>query len=161
MSLGHGATIVRDGLVLYLDAANEKSYPGSGTTWYDLSGNGNDVTLINNPTYSTNNNGSFIFDGVDEYLSSVSLTHNGTLTAIFVAKYQSKSAYHNFFDRSAADPMLWIRPVDTLELNKSDGAVTTSTYTNEIHSFATISESAGVSTIYVEGAHVITDTQGS
>ena len=65
MSLGHGASIVRDGLVLHLDAANTKSYPGSGTTWKDLSGNGNHGTLINGASFSNN---SFVFDGVDDYV---------------------------------------------------------------------------------------------
>jgi hypothetical protein len=47
MSLAHSPRIVTDGLVLCLDAANSKSYPGSGTTWTDLSGNGNNGTLRN------------------------------------------------------------------------------------------------------------------
>lgn len=47
MSLGHGASIVRDGLVLHLDAANKKSYPGAGTAWNDLSGNGYNAVLYN------------------------------------------------------------------------------------------------------------------
>jgi hypothetical protein len=67
MSLGHGSSIVRNGLVLHLDAANPKSYPGSGTTWTDLSGNGNNGTLINGPVYNTTNNGNLIFDGVNDY----------------------------------------------------------------------------------------------
>ena len=45
MGLAYGGAIVRDGLVLALDAADRNSYPGTGTTWYDLSGNGNDFTL--------------------------------------------------------------------------------------------------------------------
>lgn len=43
----HGPKIVRDGLILNLDAADINSYPGSGTTWYDLSGNNNHGTLYN------------------------------------------------------------------------------------------------------------------
>ena len=65
MSLGHGASIVRNGLVLQLDAANVKSYPGSGTTWNDLSGNGRNGTLVNLPTFD---NGSFTFDGATQYV---------------------------------------------------------------------------------------------
>ena len=42
-----GPDIVTDGLVLNLDAANHKSYPGTGTTWYDLSRNGNNASLVN------------------------------------------------------------------------------------------------------------------
>ena len=53
MSLSHGnAQIVLDGLVLCLDAANSKSYPGSGTIWNDLSGRGYNATLFNSPTFS-------------------------------------------------------------------------------------------------------------
>jgi len=53
--------LVSSGLVLYLDAANTTSYPGSGTTWYDLSGQGNNVTMQNssNITYSSTGGGYF------------------------------------------------------------------------------------------------------
>jgi len=47
MAFSRGPNIVTDGLVLALDAANPKSYPGTGTVWNDLSGNGNNGTLIN------------------------------------------------------------------------------------------------------------------
>jgi hypothetical protein len=55
--------VVQSGLVLNLDAGVSASYPGSGTTWTDLSGNGNNGTLINGPTYSSTNGGSIVFDG--------------------------------------------------------------------------------------------------
>lgn len=161
MSLGHGSSIIRDGLVLHLDAANVKSYPGSGTTWFDLSGNGNNVSLINGPTHTINNKGSFIFDGTNQYLSEVSFTHSGIITAIFIAKYDTKTAYHNFFDNQTSDPMFWIQPDDQLELNKSDGAVTTNTFTNQIHVYSTISESAGRSIIYIDDSLEILDTSGA
>jgi len=44
--------VVYNGLQLYLDANNTTSYPGSGTTWYDLSGNGNDVVMQNSGSIS-------------------------------------------------------------------------------------------------------------
>ena len=63
MALIHNTnSIVTSGLVLALDAANTKSYPGSGTTWRDLSGNGNNGTLVNSPTYSSANGGSLVFN---------------------------------------------------------------------------------------------------
>ena len=68
MALSHGPPIVTNGLVLALDAADRNSYPGSGTTWTDLSGNGNNGTLVNGPTYSSSNGGSLSFDGVDDYV---------------------------------------------------------------------------------------------
>jgi len=61
--------IVRDGLVLLLDAGDTESYPGSGTTWTDLSGDGNDGTLVNGPTYSSDNGGYLDFDGSNDYVS--------------------------------------------------------------------------------------------
>ena len=73
MSLGHGASIVRSGLVLHLDAANRKSYPGSGVSWNDLSGAGNNGTLVNGPTYNGANNGYLTFDGTNQYLNT---SHN-------------------------------------------------------------------------------------
>jgi hypothetical protein len=60
--------IVRDGLSLWLDASHPNSYPGSGTTWTDLSGNGNTGTLTNGPTYSSANGGAIVFDGTNDFV---------------------------------------------------------------------------------------------
>ena len=55
MALRHSPLVVTNGLVLYLDAGNTKSYPGSGTTWYDLSSNNHNATVESSvsfgPTY--------------------------------------------------------------------------------------------------------------
>ena len=67
MGLAYSPRIVTDGLVLYLDAANIKSYPGTGTTWTNLSANSNTGTLTNGPTYNSANGGYIEFDGGDEY----------------------------------------------------------------------------------------------
>ena len=67
--------IVQDGLVLNLDAGVNKSYPRNGTTWYDLSNNGNG-TLTNGPTFSRNNGGVITFDGTDD---NVTLGTGGSL----------------------------------------------------------------------------------
>jgi hypothetical protein len=69
MALIHSPRIVTTGLVLAIDAANVRSYPGSGTTCFDLSGNGNTGTLTNGPTFNSSNLGSLSFDGVDDYVS--------------------------------------------------------------------------------------------
>ena len=76
MGLAHSPRIVRDGLVLYLDAANIKSYPGSGTTWTDISGKDYDGTLINGPTFSSDNLGCVVFDGSNDTVHGV---HNSEL----------------------------------------------------------------------------------
>lgn len=72
MALAHSPSIVMNGLVLCLDAGNTKSYPGSGTTWTDLSGKGNTGTLTNGPTYSSSNGGSIVFDAIDDFVTSPS-----------------------------------------------------------------------------------------
>lgn len=69
MSFYHGPTIVTRGLVLSLDAADKNSYPGSGTTWMDMSGNGNNGTLTNGPTFDSSNGGSIVFDGTNDYVT--------------------------------------------------------------------------------------------
>jgi len=57
---------VTDNLVLSLDAANTKSYPSSGPSWFDLSGNGNTGTLTNGPTFTGSFGGSIVFDGTND-----------------------------------------------------------------------------------------------
>jgi hypothetical protein len=59
-------SIVTNGLVAHFDAANYQSYPRSGNTWIDLSGNGNNAT-ISGATYSSFGGGSFDFDGTNDF----------------------------------------------------------------------------------------------
>ena len=61
--------IVKDGLVLNLDAAKRDSYPTTGTTWRDISGNQNNGTLTNGPTFNSDNGGSIVFDGTNDYVN--------------------------------------------------------------------------------------------
>jgi hypothetical protein len=61
--------IVTDGLVLHLDAGRVESYGGDGTTWRDLSGNGNNGTLVNGVGFTADEGGSLIFDGVNDYVN--------------------------------------------------------------------------------------------
>jgi hypothetical protein len=71
--------IVTNGLVLNLDAGFTPSYSQSGVTWYDISGNNNNSTLVNGPTYNTSQGGGIKFDATDDYAtipdsSSIDLT---------------------------------------------------------------------------------------
>lgn len=67
MSIAYNSRIVNSNLVLYVDAANPKSYPGTGNIWYDLSGNGENLTLYNSPTFSSNSSGELLFSGANDY----------------------------------------------------------------------------------------------
>lgn len=72
-----GPKIVIDGLVLTLDAASHKSYPGSGTAVYSL-GSNISGSLTNGTTFSSENQGVFTFDGTDDYIhlsDALSLTN--------------------------------------------------------------------------------------
>lgn len=95
MGIAYNTSIVRNGLVLHLDAANTKSYPGSGTTWYDISGKGNHGTLTNGPTYNSGNLGYLNFDGTDDYvnLTSASLLPVGTSDRTIVAFVRTPTSF--------------------------------------------------------------------
>ena len=84
--------IVTSGLVLHLDAGNAASYPGSGTAWTDLSGNGNNGTLINGPTYSAADGGQIIFDGVNDYVNT---NYTQPITAQYTLEIWYKSTDSN------------------------------------------------------------------
>ena len=68
MALSHSPSIVTNGLIFCIDAANPRSYPGTGTNWFQLSGNDNTGAITNGPTYNSANLGSLSFDGVDDYV---------------------------------------------------------------------------------------------
>ena len=78
-----GPDLIQNGLVLSFDAADKNSYKGSGTTWKDLSGNANNATLTNSPTFSNANIGTLTFARAStqyaETDSSISSLSNWTI----------------------------------------------------------------------------------
>jgi hypothetical protein len=99
MGVVYNSRIVTDGLVLCLDAANRRSYPGSGTTWYDMSGNLKHGTLTNGPTFSATNGGSLVFDGTDDYVSTGALSGSFSSFSVFIWFYPtSVTNYENPID---------------------------------------------------------------
>ena len=68
MGLSHSPSIVTSNLILCLDAANPKSYSGSGNTWFDITGRANHGTLVNGPSYSSNSGGFISCDGTNDYI---------------------------------------------------------------------------------------------
>jgi hypothetical protein len=106
MGFFRGPNIITDGLVLALDAANTKSYPGSGTTWTDLSGNGNNGTLVNGTEYNSGNWGSLTFDGTNDYVdcgnnSILDVGNNITANAWFYVN--SNSSYQPIVSKVLSD----------------------------------------------------------
>ena len=103
MAFNYSPKIVTDGLVLYLDAANRYSYPGSGTTWSDISRGGNNGTLVNGPTFDPANGGSIVFDGSNDYVGINNTvgnlgTENFTISIVF--KTTTVASPATFFAKS-------------------------------------------------------------
>ena len=69
MSVSYNSSIATNNLVLCLDSANTKSYPGSGSTWTDLSASKTNASLSGSPVFNSANNGTLVFDGTDDSAS--------------------------------------------------------------------------------------------
>lgn len=77
MGIYRGPNIVKDGLVLLLDASSKRSYPGTGSTWFDLSGNGAHGILVDAPTFVSNGSASYFqFNGTSNVINSVDISQN-------------------------------------------------------------------------------------
>ena len=118
MGIRRGPNIIMDGLVFMADAANPDSYPGSGTTWNDLTTTQNHGTLTNGPTFDSGNGGSIVFDGANDYSkntgsSDYDLTegtvecwakvHSSTTNFFGVGSIFTQSPYKGFGIHSAAN----------------------------------------------------------
>lgn len=82
MSYANGPKIVTNGLVLCLDAGNSKSYPGSGNTWYDISGNIYTGTLTNGVVFDNGNGGNIVFDGINDYVTCGTIPFTSNLFSL-------------------------------------------------------------------------------
>ena len=127
MASNYSPKIVTDGLVLCLDAADKNSYPGSGTTWYDLSGNGNNGTLTNGPTFSSDKGGCIVFDGSNDYVdvgNPASLNFGSGDFTISVWFSNTKDGTYNclYGDYSAGDKWIQITSGDDVRAGFRDSS---------------------------------------
>ena len=88
--------------ILALDAGLITSYPGSGTVWYDLSGNSRNFTLTNGPVYSSTNSGVIVFDGTNDYAELTYTLPNNTIT-VMVWYYSGSWTTANLLDSVIAN----------------------------------------------------------
>jgi hypothetical protein len=104
MGISGGPDMIQDGLVLALNAADKNSYPGSGTTWNDLSGNNNNGTLTNSPTYD--NLGYFTFASNKHVTTSLSnITLSSATFISWVYSTQTQALYTGIiYSRSGTEP---------------------------------------------------------
>jgi len=97
MAFHNNPRIVTEGLQLCLDAHDAKSYPGSGTTWYDLSGNDYDATLGSSVTYS-----STVFKGSFQTLNSASNSNQTIISSSFVKVYCNAFIFEIWFSNDGS-----------------------------------------------------------
>jgi hypothetical protein len=108
MALAHSPSITTKGLVLYLDAANSKSFANTGNTWADMSGLGNNGTLVGGAAYNSGNAGTFSFDGVNDCVNcgnaaSLDIRRTMTLEAWFkVNSFSFASGWSNIINKMNA-----------------------------------------------------------
>jgi hypothetical protein len=170
MGFYRGPRLVTDGLVLCLDAANTKSYPGTGTTCTDLSGNSNNGTLVNGVGYSTNNKGIFVFDGVDDYISIAStivMGNSNTVSAFIKLSTSNTSTViycplANMIDNwlGISNNRLLLYATETADINNFSLLGTTILdTTNTKWYYVTSTISNNVATIYVNGIQENTITK--
>jgi hypothetical protein len=101
MATNYNPSIVKSGLVLCLDPANPRSYPGSGTTITDISNSGNNGTFSGGgPAYSASNNGTLVFDGSNDMISVTTSTGFGNAS---LSPNQSMSFWYKHDDNTAYD----------------------------------------------------------
>lgn len=169
--------MVTSGLVFDVDVANTKSYPGTGTTLFDISGNGINGTFTGSPTYSSN--GYLVFSGTGQYITcpSSSVLASGTgdfaIDLWFNAANNSQnsglfqlSTTSTYFTPTAASQLsiqLWLGYIQlgyNATFNVGNGVAANAYVANRWY-YLTITRTSGVLRFYINGIQVgsnLTDT---
>ena len=162
MALIHSPIIVTDGVVLCLDAANVRSYPGSGTSWFDLSGNGRTAIYNGTPTYNSNNLGALITPASqttnwirlpESALQSLSSGTIWTLEWGMTVLSHSGTRYCQSMASSATDNvMIWQVNASTMQLwNATLQSGSNPTYQNGVPIMLTLTRNGNIHRIYKNG----------
>lgn len=169
MALAHSPKIVTDGLVLSLDAANTKSYSGSGTTVNNLISSNHAGTLIGNATTSSDNKGVFVLDGTGDSvnIAGTPVGANAYTKMIwFRLDNGAQSGNNNLMSSSAGGNIMWVPTGNTLRAAHTDTSfsLVTSSVTCEeerwYHGVVTFNTTSGW-VLYQDGAVVDTDATTS
>ena len=169
MGTNYNPPIVTDGLVFCVDAANQRSYPKSGTTWGDLVG-ANNGTLINGPTFNAGNGGSIVFDGTNDYVnlgSGSSLFPGPSITATICCWVKSSVANSNIpignqwtphqrFYIGIQDTGKWDFGFGNYAWNGSNSGTRVDATTD--YTFVSLVVTAGSASLYINANKTITKT---
>lgn len=166
MSFNNGPYIVTSNLVLSYDFADNNSYPGSGTSVIDLSGNGNTGTLTNGPTFNADNGGSLVFDGVNDYVimseNSIFNTQTPSVEVWVKTNYTTQNGF--WFEKGNVNTqyalfqegtnITWRHTTNVSSLTATAATyITTTKYAQIVGTYT-----AGDRRIYVNGIQVASDT---
>ena len=165
MALSHSPRIVTDGLVLYLDAGNPKSYPGSGTTWFDRSGNGYDATISGTSVWDSTNGGQFDFGNVAQTTQYITLPHQAAQStgSAYTMEFWMKpvaSGTHYFCSMAAsdADNNYYILQQNSTTLQRYTGSGSISYSNNEYLQFCVVRNGSDTGTLYKNGGNATSAT---
>jgi len=156
MATNYNPRTVTDGLVLCLDAGNTKSYPGTGTTWTDISRNGNDGSLVNmdGTNFNSSNGGSLTFDGSNEYVKfGSSIQPSNISVSIWVQPNTSmlSGGYKAVIDKSSSWYMFLNNGTPIFFINGDfDNATSSVTLTSDWYNLVGVYDQTNIY-IYVNG----------
>lgn len=164
MGVNYSPKIVSNGLVLHLDAANAKSYPGSGATWTDLSGNANNGTLVNGPTFSADNKGLIVFDGTNDRVECPAFNVNYVTLTVWVYKTSSNTNQgicrkQNNWALSQYNGTLQIAPGTNWAFSNTGYIIPLNTWINIAYVYSGTGVS-GSQIVYVNGSSIFSNASG-
>ena len=170
MGVSAGPDVIENGLVLALDASDINSYPGSGTTWTDLSGEGNVGELVNSPTYNSSNLGYFQFvtddyaripnntdldtqtPTVEVWVKTNAISQNG-----FWFEKGTVNTQYSLFQTSSSSAIYWRQKFSG---GYTQLTVSTATYMNTSNWYQVVGTyTSGSRKLYINGVQVNSDTQ--
>ena len=156
---------IQNGLVLNLDASVSSSYPGTGTTWTDLSGSGNTGTLVNGPTYSTSNGGSIVFDGINDRIDCGNFSVQYLSISTWV--YKTSSATNQGICRketgwaiSQYNGTLQVAPGTSWTFYNTNYTIPLNTWVNIVYTYSG-SGTTGSQIVYINGSSIYSTAAGS
>jgi len=162
MGVAYNPQIVTNGLVLCLDAANTKSYPGSGTTWTDLSGSGNTGTLVNGVGYDVD---SLSFDGVDDRIECGTWSVPYLTVSTWV--YKTSTATNQGICRkevgwavSQYNGVLQVAPGTSWTFYNTGYTIPLNTWVNIVYTYSGTG-ATGSQTVYINGSSIYNTSAGS
>jgi len=150
------ATVITNGLIMYVDAGNSSSYSGTGTTWTDLSGQNNNLTIVGAPTYNVSTG--FTFPGADitKYVISNPFNNMPTTTLsyeIWLKTATGTSGIISYASTAADNDFLMYGP-ENIGLYTAGGAVASGvniTDNNWKQVVRTSNRTSGAENLYVNG----------